>query len=68
MLRALPAEFYPMERFATIERELELHRHELERQRRGGRHRCPDGSSERDAAERVYGEAPMPARLTMRWG
>ncbi len=60
LLRALAAEFSPMERFATIEREYELHLHELT-------HRHPRvvameariGSSERDAVGRAAGEVSL---------
>ncbi|MBI1376783.1 MAG: CpaF family protein [Frankiales bacterium] len=60
LIRALANEFEPSERFATIEREYELHLHELE-------HRHPrvvamearEGSSERDASGRRAGEVTL---------
>lgn len=59
MLRALAAEFPPMERFATVEREYELHLHELERHPRVVAMEARVGSSERDAAGRASGEVTL---------
>ena len=63
LIRALANEFHPLERFATIEREYELHLHDLP-----GRHprvvamEAREGSSERDArrAGRRGGHADRP--------
>jgi Flp pilus assembly CpaF family ATPase len=59
LLRALAAEFPPMERFATIEREYELHLHELDRHPRVVAMEARVGSSERDAAGRASGEVSL---------
>ena len=59
LLRALAAEFSPMERFATIEREFELHLHELARHPRVVAMEARVGSSERDAAGRASGEVSL---------
>lgn len=59
LLRALAAEFPPMERFATIEREYELHLHELERHPRVVAMEARLGSSERDATGRASGEVSL---------
>ncbi len=60
LLRALAAEFTPMERFATIEREYELHLHELtERHPRVVAMEARVGSSERDASGRAAGEVTL---------
>ncbi len=60
LLRALAAEFSPMERFATIEREYELHLHELvERHPRVVAMEARVGSSERDARGRASGEVSL---------
>jgi pilus assembly protein CpaF len=59
MLRALAAEFPPMERFATIEREYELHLHELDRHPRVVAMEARLGSSERDASGRASGEVTL---------
>ncbi len=60
LLRALAAEFAPMERFATIEREYELHLHELlDRHPRVVAMEARLGSSERDAAGRASGEVTL---------
>ena len=59
MLRALAAEFGPMERFATVEREYELHLHELPRHPRVVAMEARVGSSERDAAGRAAGEVTL---------
>lgn len=60
LLRALAAEFPPMERFATIEREFELHLHELvERHPRVVAMEARLGSSERDASGRAAGEVTL---------
>jgi Flp pilus assembly CpaF family ATPase len=48
-----------MERFATIEREFELHLHELERHPRVVAMEARVGSSERDAAGRASGEVSL---------
>lgn len=60
LLRALAAEFSPMERFATIEREYELHLHELtDRHPRVVAMEARLGSSERDASGRAAGEVTL---------
>jgi len=59
LLRALAAEFSPMERFATIEREYELHLHELARHPRVVAMEARVGSSERDASGRASGEVTL---------
>ena len=59
LLRALAAEFAPMERFATIEREYELHLHELARHPRVVAMEARVGSSERDASGRAAGEVTL---------
>ena len=59
VLRALAGEFSPMERFATIEREYELHLHELDRHPRVVAMEARVGSSERDAAGRASGEVTL---------
>ena len=59
LLRALAAEFSPMERFATIEREFELHLHELARHPRVVAMEARVGSSERDATGRASGEVSL---------
>ncbi len=60
LLRALAAEFEPMDRFATIEREYELHLHELvDRHPRVVAMEARVGSSERDAAGRASGEVSL---------
>jgi Flp pilus assembly CpaF family ATPase len=60
LLRALAAEFSPMERFATIEREYELHLHELtDRHPRVVAMEARIGSSERDASGRASGEVTL---------
>lgn len=60
LLRALAAEFPPMERFATVEREYELHLHELtERHPRVVAMEARVGSSERDASGRASGEVTL---------
>ncbi len=60
LLRALAAEFSPMDRFATIEREYELHLHELtERHPRVVAMEARVGSSERDASGRAPGEVTL---------
>ncbi|MDQ1249788.1 MAG: hypothetical protein QG597_4164 [Actinomycetota bacterium] len=57
LLRALAAEFAPMERFGTIEREFELFLHELpDKHPRVMAMEAREGSSERDAAGRRAGE------------
>ena len=59
LLRALAAEFPPLERFATIEREFELHLHELERHPRVVAMEARLGSTERDAHGRAAGEVTL---------
>jgi Flp pilus assembly CpaF family ATPase len=59
LLRALAAEYPPMERFATIEREYELHLHELPRHPRVVAMEARIGSSERDASGRASGEVTL---------
>jgi pilus assembly protein CpaF len=59
MLRALAAEFPPMERFATVEREYELHLHELQRHPRVVAMEARVGSSERDGSGRAAGEVTL---------
>lgn len=60
LIRALANEFDPMERFATIEREYELHLHELPGQHpRVVAMEARDGSSERDASGRRAGEVTL---------
>ncbi|MGV1004354.1 MAG: CpaF family protein [Candidatus Nanopelagicales bacterium] len=59
LLRALAAEFPPSERFATIEKEYELHLHELARHPRVVAMEARNGSSERDAAGRAAGEISL---------
>ncbi len=59
LLRALAGEFSPMERFATIEREFELHLHELDRHPRVVPMEARVGSSERDATGRASGEVTL---------
>ncbi len=56
LIRSLANEFHPMERFATIEREYELHLHELtDRHPRVVAMEAREGSSERDASGRQAG-------------
>ncbi len=59
LLRALAAEFPPTERFATIEKEYELHLHELPRHPRVVAMEARIGSSERDAGGRAAGEITL---------
>jgi pilus assembly protein CpaF len=59
LLRALAAQFSPMERFATIEREYELHLHELDRHPRVVAMEARVGSSERDLSGRASGEVTL---------
>jgi Flp pilus assembly CpaF family ATPase len=60
LIRALANEFDPQERFATIEREYELHLHEMpERHPRVVAMEARDGSSERDALGRRAGEVTL---------
>ena len=59
MLRALAAEFPPLERFATVEREYELHLHELARHPRVVAMEARVGSSERDPSGRAAGEVTL---------
>ena len=60
LIRALANEFHPAERFATIEREYELHLHELpERHARVVAMEAREGSAETDAAGRRAGEVTL---------
>lgn len=61
LIRALANEFHPMERFATIEKEYELHLHELtDRHPRVVAMEAREGSSERtDASGRRAGEVSL---------
>jgi len=60
LIRALANEFDPMERFATIEQEYELHLHELpDRHPRVVAMEAREGSSERDASGRRAGEVTL---------
>jgi pilus assembly protein CpaF len=60
LIRALANEFHPMERFATIEREYELHLHELpDRHVRVVAMEAREGSSERDVTGRRAGEVTL---------
>ncbi len=60
LLRAMAAEFPASERFATIEREYELHLHELTtRHPRVVAMEARDGSAEKDAAGRPSGEVTL---------
>ena len=60
LIRALANEFPPMERFATIEREYELHLHEMpERHPRVVAMEAREGSSEKDAAGHRAGEVTL---------
>ena len=60
LLRALANEFPPMQRFATIEREYELHLHEMpDRHPRVVAMQAREGSSERDGAGRPAGEVSL---------
>lgn len=60
LIRALANEFHPMERFATIEREYELHLHELtDRHPRVVAMEGREGGSERDPAGRRAGEVTL---------
>lgn len=60
LIRALANEFEPIERFATIEREYELHLHDLpHRHPRVVAMEAREGSSERDAAGRRSGEVTL---------
>lgn len=60
LIRSLANEFHPMERFATIEREYELHLHELtDRHPRVVAMEAREGSSERDSAGRQAGAVTL---------
>lgn len=60
LIRALANEFAPIERFATIEREYELHLHDLpHRHPRVVAMEAREGSSERDSAGRSVGEVTL---------
>ncbi len=60
LIRALANEFPPLERFATIEREYELHLHELtDRHPRVVAMEAREGSSELDGAGRHAGEVGL---------
>jgi Flp pilus assembly CpaF family ATPase len=60
LIRALANEFAPIERFATIEREYELHLHDLpHRHPRVVAMEAREGSAERDASGRGAGEVSL---------
>ncbi len=60
LIRALANEFDPMERFATIEKELELHLHDLpDRHPRVVAMEAREGSAEQDAAGHRAGEVSL---------
>ena len=60
LLACLANEFHPLERFATIEREYELHLHELtDRHPRVVAMEAREGSSERDASGRQAGAVTL---------
>ncbi|MEO6821365.1 MAG: CpaF/VirB11 family protein [Candidatus Nanopelagicales bacterium] len=60
LIRALANEFAPIERFATIEREYELHLHDLpHRHPRVVAMEAREGSAERDASGRSAGEVSL---------
>ncbi|MBN9327002.1 MAG: CpaF family protein [Cellulomonas sp.] len=60
LIRALANEFDPMERFATIEKEYELHLHDLpDRHPRVVALEAREGSAEHDAAGRRAGEVTL---------
>ena len=62
LIRALANEFHPMERFATIEKEYELHLHDLpDRHPRVVAMEAREGSAER-TAERAAGGGGEPVR------
>ncbi|WP_199421650.1 CpaF family protein [Actinotalea solisilvae] len=65
LVRALANEFGPMERFATIEKEYELHLHDLpERHPRVVAMEAREGSTERDAQGRRSGEVTLTDLVT----
>ena len=65
LVRALANEFGPMERFATIEKEYELHLHDLpERHPRVVAMEAREGSTERDAHGRRSGEVTLTDLVT----
>lgn len=65
LIRALAGEFDPAERFATIEREYELHLHEMpDRHPRVVGLQAREGSSERDASGRAAGEVSLADLVT----
>ena len=65
LIRALANEFHPAERFATIEREYELHLHELpERHARVVAMEAREGSAELDATGRRAGEVTLSELVT----
>ena len=65
LVRALANEFPPLERFATIEKEYELHLHDLpERHPRVVAMEAREGSTERDAHGRRAGEVTLTDLVT----
>ena len=65
LIRAMANEFHPMERFATIEKEYELHLHDLpERHPRVIAMEAREGSAEVDAQGHRAGEVSLSALLT----
>jgi pilus assembly protein CpaF len=65
LIRSLANEFHPMERFATVEREYELHLHELpDRHPRVVALEAREGSGERDAQGRLAGEVTLTDLVT----
>lgn len=66
LIRALANEFHPMERFATVEREYELHLHDLpERHPRVVALEAREGGGERDGAGgRLAGEVTLAELVT----
>ncbi|NMR21142.1 CpaF family protein [Cellulomonas fimi] len=65
LIRALANEFAPMERFATIEKEYELHLHDLpDRHPRVVAMEAREGSSEKDRAGRRAGEVTLSDLVT----
>lgn len=65
LIRALANEFHPMERFATIEKEYELHLHDLPyRHPRVVAMEARDGSAERTVAGRPAGQVDLTDLVT----
>jgi pilus assembly protein CpaF len=65
LIRSLANEFHPMERFATVEREYELHLHELpDRHPRVVALEAREGSGERDAHGNLAGEVTLTDLVT----